>query len=708
MVVSDTKLAVLYNEIAQARGNRKVALLNALAEKLQKEDVGEALAVVTKAYTLTLKLLSAQWKKHSRQGNPADIHHVVRYAESYPDYIHGLANSCYIAGRCHTLLSNKAEAVFFLAQARTLYEALRDSNGVVKTLYAIARTYMRNDMHETALDVCMQGLGLRQEGINPENVIYLLRTAADIHYSMGKNDVAIEYYTQALDLMNRTGVEKGREHILTGFGMTYCAMHRNPEALQYLQESLHLARREGSTRTEANILLHLARVYWGLGDYQQALDTDMEALVLCEAIDDRFNISYLQFNIGNIYFVLGDYETAGEHYNKSLKAAESIEHLSSQASALEGLAMLYTEWKEYQTALEYFYRALYLYEQCEDTFGGASIVSNLGVVYQKMDNREKAWEQFSHFLAISRKIQYQEGEIIACYNLGEMQFVAEGYEQAEHFYLMGLAISEEIEHRSKICRGEWLLGKVYHAQGKSEKALEYLTKALVQVHKLNQKDFLLEIHRELSELYEKTGEYEKTFYHYREYHRIEKEMFSEQAHEKVKKLEVLHKVEQAEKEKEIYRITSEKLQQENELQRKELASKAMYLSQKNELLNKMRKTLRGIARDTAPDIATRIRGIVSEIETTLADEQTWGMFEEQFQKLEQPFMQALTERYPALSPLEVRVCALIKLNLSSKEISRILNVASRSIEVYRYRIRKKLGFDSTDNLNSFLLLLDQK
>jgi len=475
-----------------------------------------------------------------------------------------------------------------------------------------------------------------------------------------------------------------------------------------MQQSLALIRTAGDTRGEANTMLHLARAYWGLGEYQQALAINIEALAIAEGIEDHLTMTHLLCNTANIYLVLGDYGTAYEYYNKSMKAAEVIEYVSGQAAALDGMAILYGEWKEYTLALEHLKQSSHIYEMNKDALGMAVVTGNMGTVYQKSGDNQRALEHFQSSLMLSQQIDAHEEEIAAYYNLGNIEYASEDYEQAEHFYQKGLEKSEQTQMKSKIFRGQYLLGRTYSRQGKNNEARDYLTKLLDHTTEFNDKHLRLEVHRELVELFEKINEYEQAFHHYRGYHKLEREVFSEESHERTKKLQVLHRVEQAEKQREIYRITSEHLQQENEGQKKELASKAMYLSQKNELLGKIRKTLRTIAQRAEQPTAIAIQSVVQDIEGALADDQTWEVFKEQFQKIQQPFMQALTEQCSSLSPLEVRVCALMKLNLSSKEISRILNVAPRSIEMYRYRIRKKLALDASDNLTAFLMRLEHK
>ncbi|MFM8449201.1 MAG: helix-turn-helix transcriptional regulator, partial [Haliscomenobacter sp.] len=67
------------------------------------------------------------------------------------------------------------------------------------------------------------------------------------------------------------------------------------------------------------------------------------------------------------------------------------------------------------------------------------------------------------------------------------------------------------------------------------------------------------------------------------------------------------------------------------------------------------------------------------------------------------FLRRLKERFPQITPKDQKLCAYLRLNLSSKEIAPLLGISVRSVEVSRYRLRRKLDLESEDNLTEFLL-----
>jgi DNA-directed RNA polymerase specialized sigma24 family protein len=95
--------------------------------------------------------------------------------------------------------------------------------------------------------------------------------------------------------------------------------------------------------------------------------------------------------------------------------------------------------------------------------------------------------------------------------------------------------------------------------------------------------------------------------------------------------------------------------------------------------------------------------IVREIDTTLRLQEDWRQFEYHFDQIHGDFLNRLREHFHDLTPNEQKLCALLRLNLSTKEISNLMSISLRGVEIARYRLRKKLGLDLGQNLSKFIL-----
>ena len=156
----------------------------------------------------------------------------------------------------------------------------------------------------------------------------------------------------------------------------------------------------------------------------------------------------------------------------------------------------------------------------------------------------------------------------------------------------------------------------------------------------------------------------------------------------------------AENEKEIIRLKNEQLKADYNSKSKELAASTMSIIKKNELLARVKDQLMNSFEDT-----DKILPIISTIERSLNQNDDWELFKEAFNNADQKFLKKLKKIHPNLSPNDIKLCAYLRLNLSSKEIAPLLNISARSVEIKRYRLRKKLGLVPDDNLAKYILEL---
>ncbi len=156
--------------------------------------------------------------------------------------------------------------------------------------------------------------------------------------------------------------------------------------------------------------------------------------------------------------------------------------------------------------------------------------------------------------------------------------------------------------------------------------------------------------------------------------------------------------ERLEAEQRIAHIELEKMQQEVDSKNRELGASTLSLIRKNEILNKIKEMLIKIeSRKTEP--------ILELIDGNLRDEDDWKSFEEAFNNADKDFLKRIKEMHPDLTPHDLRICAYLRLNLSSKEIAPLLNISVKSVEVKRYRLRKKLSLNPKQGLIDYILQL---
>jgi DNA-binding CsgD family transcriptional regulator len=155
---------------------------------------------------------------------------------------------------------------------------------------------------------------------------------------------------------------------------------------------------------------------------------------------------------------------------------------------------------------------------------------------------------------------------------------------------------------------------------------------------------------------------------------------------------------------EIDKLKSEKLQSEVEFKNAELASSTMNLINKNKFIAHIKSDLSSIAkRSSSSELISELNKINKEIDKNISRDDDWDQFTFHFNSVHGDFTTRLTAEFGHLSGQDIRLCSYLRLNLSTKEIAQLLNISIRGVEISRYRLRKKLKLQRTDNLAEFIL-----
>jgi DNA-binding CsgD family transcriptional regulator len=156
---------------------------------------------------------------------------------------------------------------------------------------------------------------------------------------------------------------------------------------------------------------------------------------------------------------------------------------------------------------------------------------------------------------------------------------------------------------------------------------------------------------------------------------------------------------QLENEQELMQLKNEKLKLDIENKSRELAISTMSLIKKNEFLSNIKEKLKK-ANDNNN---TQLKPVIKIIDKNLNNTDDWKFFQEAFNNADKDFLKKVKEKHPNLTPNDLKLCAYLRLNLSSKEIAPLLNISSRSVEVKRYRLRKKMNLPHESSLTNYIL-----
>lgn len=162
-----------------------------------------------------------------------------------------------------------------------------------------------------------------------------------------------------------------------------------------------------------------------------------------------------------------------------------------------------------------------------------------------------------------------------------------------------------------------------------------------------------------------------------------------------------------EKEKEIIKLKEQQLEYDLKRKSQELADSTMNLIRKNEILTDISNDINSISEEIKKNegvnvIYKKLQIILDNIKQNITHDSDWKRFEQHFDLAYENYLKRLGEQYPLLTINDKKLCAYLKMDLSSKDIAPLLNMSVRSVETARYRLRKKLDLDREANLTEFL------
>jgi tetratricopeptide (TPR) repeat protein len=457
--------------------------------------------------------------------------------------------------------------------------------------------------------------------------------------------------------------------------------------------------------------------------------------------------------IGNIYITQANYPKALEYYQKGLVIADSLNLVKMIAYFYNNMGELYYNLGQFDNAINSYNRVMEIHRDKNDSIKQADVHSSLSTVYMKMDNIEKAREHLDQAFFIYEKSASNQDLLIAYKTKASLEMKNDNYARAISFYEKGL------EHLQKIgteYKGPKSIFEVslYTGIGLCNMKLknysiaeENLLKGSEIAQKTGQLSLLKDITLYLSELYELKNNPIKAFDYYRYHKNYSDSLSQEENIKKITQLQMQFEFDQELKQRELEQARKDSIQKRKELiffmisssiflamlilfllfrlqknkvkrirlerknlkadldyKNKELTTNVMYLLKKNEFIISISDKLKKTKYDFKPENRLIIDKIIRELEFS-SKEINWKDFELRFQDVHTGFYKELNKQFPDLSPNELRLCAFLRLNMTTKEISAITFQSEQSISMARFRLRKKMEIDNYDNLIAFLTQL---
>jgi tetratricopeptide (TPR) repeat protein len=396
-------------------------------------------------------------------------------------------------------------------------------------------------------------------------------------------------------------------------------------------------------------------------------------------------------------------------FSSSAKSEITSERLLKQ-SLLNNLGIIYEEMKEFEKANHFYNESLKLSKETNDQKNLAHVLTNKGRLYHKQGKDDLALKSYLEALEIRKSRKDEYGMALSYDALGEFYFELNKYNLAEKYLKEAIKIGEQTGDLLTIRRSSGNLYKLYQKQENYKLAFDalILNKQVSdtlfnddRTNKIAQLKIQFDFERKQSEEQAKQRERELillligiglvlslvivSLLFYLQRNKIKNSLL-EQAHLKLEK---------------------ENLEKDIELKDKELTANTMHLMQNNELIGNISDKLLMIKQNMDEESQHAVQKVVTDLNSNLRPE-LLKEFEFRFQQVHEDFYEILNEKFPNLTPSDRKLCAFLKLGMTTKEISAITLQNIKSIEIARTRLRKKLNLTNQDyNLVTYLAQLSR-
>jgi tetratricopeptide (TPR) repeat protein/DNA-binding CsgD family transcriptional regulator len=531
-----------------------------------------------------------------------------------------------------------------------------------------------------------------------ERIEFLLKTARNIHSS--EPVLALQLADESLSLARACKDRRGIAECLRVKGLAEMSRGNSSDCLELLQQALAQAQMTGDQFLIANALHAIGSAHTSTNNFVEAIKVFNECSEIARTIDNNILDAKVHNGLAGVYHRIGDLAKTLEHAMASLAIFEAHGDVGGQIQMLGNIGLTYLNLENGEKALDYFLKASALIGDNAELRTRMVHTSHLVDLYNHLKDYDRALEFNHEMLKLSRVIGDSTYESVALYSIGMFHYKRSEYDLALQYLEEVRGITEECNDGLKwrVLAG---LGRVYFAMQEDELGLPLLQRALEGMRADGMRQYELEMLELLSNHYEKSGRFAEAFEHYKLAMEIKEQLQGQEQQRAIAQLEMRAEIERAEKEREIFRLKSAQLEQEMEHKAKELTSLAMNLVEKNQFLDALKREMSSVVQEVDGAARPKVRSLLRQVEGNIGSEKEWKTFEAQFEKVHQGFIKELSQRYPELTRTELKVCALLKINMTTKEIADLLNSSVRTVETHRLRIRKKLVLPPDTNLSVY-------
>lgn len=511
------------------------------------------------------------------------------------------------------------------------------------------------------------------------------------------------------------------------------------KALSYAKDAYNLSASENYKNGILKSIIKKAYIYWSITEFKKAIEFAELANELAKELELPKELALSQRITGLIYIELNNYDKSSEYFFEALKLFEQIGDKGGISKLLSDIGTLYFYQYNYEKGLDYYFRSLNIAKETNNLTGIARSLNNIAAVYEAMKKYEKASNYFLEASEINKKLGNNRWVGINYMNLGTINLNLKNYEKSLLYFNHALSIFTNSQSKILQLKCQLNLANHYLETNNNKHSLNLATTVLKNGQELNLKQIVHDAAKILQKIYLQKGDKDNAYKYVVLQYQMKDSLVLMENKAELAKLELQYEFDKKEQAKRIEQqrkdlfiliiiislllaliiiililarqrvkaknalLEQQRLEHEVEFKNKELTANVMSLMKKNEVLSEISDKLITIKNKAVkPETKNAIIKISKEIQKT-SDKEIIEEFELRFKQVHSDFYSKLIQQFPDLSPNEQRLCAFLRLNMTTKEISELTGQRPSSLETARYRLRKKLNIsNSQTNLITFL------
>jgi len=502
-------------------------------------------------------------------------------------------------------------------------------------------------------------------------------------------------------------------------------------------------------------------------DFKEAKRLIEEALVLLQSNSKKPNLQQLAKAYvikGVIHRREGNYPTALEYYFKALGLYESENDMWHMSDVYHNMGMVYRYQKAHKKAIDLYKRSIKIKEPLKDTHGIAAGYNMMGVSYRQNRQVDSALICYAKAKSLFLSIDSADDVQRVNNNLGTVYRELGNIPEALRLGYENIRYSKKYSKAFSLCTAYYNISSIYKKTKEYNRSLIYADSSLFIAINEKFRERIAKAYLRKSFLNAKIGNYKEAYNDYRSFNRYSDSIFNIENVKKIQELELNHKfrqekyadsltfaqekrevalvakaeksmkwlymilfvtsvigalaitllvrrnyknkasvvAEKLEKEKAQKALLDQKISAKEEEIKRLVADNTMRLNFKEELLDQLKKEL---AEKKPEELKASLFSLTHELKSQINTEGKFTSLQYKIDEVNQGFDTKLVKLYPQLTKTEREVCALLRLNLSIKEIMTIRNASKDAIKSVRYRIRKKIGLSPKEELEQFIQML---